>query len=288
MASRVVSAAKNPVSRIPSGSNSRVRYASAIGSPVARDASAPSTWALVLYAHRSPGWVISGSEPSAASHVSGSGSRAGFGGPSVAVGSRLSATSIGQSSSASNISSIVPNPKVKVSRSRAVTGRAAGTVSSSGPSGRRSTLRFASSGSSRSTGSSSASSPSRTSARVSAPVTGLVVAERRNSESRCAGAPPMLSEPCASTCACSLVPTSATTPGTPPSATSAAACAAAISPKRASPSLVSRVRCESVMLSVSLRSGTVITVKTARDVRTNRAEDSAAAMAIRRSAAPAG
>ena len=136
-------------------------------------------------------------------------------------------------------------------------GRAAGTVSSSGPFIRRSTRRSASSGSSRSTGSSSVSSPSRTRASASAPVIGLVVAEMRNSESRRTGAPPMLSAPCASMCASSLVPTSATTPGTPPARR--AACAAAISPKRASPSLVSRVRSESVMLSVSLRSGTVVT-----------------------------
>jgi hypothetical protein len=44
----------------------------------------------------------------------------------------------------------MPNPKVNVSKSRTVIGRAAGTVSSSGPSIRRSTRRSSSSGSSRS------------------------------------------------------------------------------------------------------------------------------------------
>ena len=56
-----------------------------------------------------------------------------------------------------------------------VIGRAVGTVSSSGPSIRRSTLRPASSGSSRSTGSSSPISPWEATASVGAAVMGLVI-----------------------------------------------------------------------------------------------------------------
>jgi hypothetical protein len=94
----------------------------------------------------------------------------------------------------------MPNPKVKVSRSRTVIARPAGTVSSSGPSIRRSTRRPDSSGSSRSTGSSSVISPSATSARVAAAVIGLVVEEMRKMESLAVGAPPIVSSPSASTC----------------------------------------------------------------------------------------
>ncbi len=71
----------------------------------------------------------------------------------------------------------------------------AGTVSSTGPSGARSTRGAASSGSSRATGSSSASRPSSTSRSVAAPVIGLVIEEMRKTLSRRTGAPPTLSEP---------------------------------------------------------------------------------------------
>jgi hypothetical protein len=81
-----------------------------------------------------------------------------------------------------------------------VIGRLAGAVSSSGPSIRRSTRGAASSGSSLATGSSRSSSPSRISARVAAPVTGLVMDAMRNSESRWTMGPPMDSGPSAATC----------------------------------------------------------------------------------------
>ena len=49
--------------------------------PQARASSTPSTWADVLYSHRSPGWYMSGSDPSAAIHASGSWATGGQGGP---------------------------------------------------------------------------------------------------------------------------------------------------------------------------------------------------------------
>ena len=117
-----------------------------------------------------------------------------------------------------------------------VIARAAGTVSSSGPSIRRSTLRPASSGSSRSTGSSSPISPSAATASVAAAVMGLVVEAIRKIESRATGGPPTASLPSASTCTWPPRATSATRPGTRSSPTwrSAAACSpfspAAVSP----------------------------------------------------------
>ena len=130
-----------------------------------------------------------------------------------------------------NISRAIPNPNVNVSNSRTVTGPAAGSVSSRGPSIRRSTRRFASSGSSRSTGSSSSSRPSRTRASVAAAVIGFVVDAIRNSDRRSTGAPPIASVPSASTCTSSPCATSATSPGTLSSPT----CEAATSANRSSP-----------------------------------------------------
>ena len=72
----------------------------------------------------------------------------------------------------------------KVSRSRTVIGRFAGTVSSSGPSSRLSTRRLASSGSSRSTGSSSRSLHSSTRIIAATAVIGLVIEVMRKSVSR--------------------------------------------------------------------------------------------------------
>ena len=70
-----------------------------------------------------------------------------------------------------------PQPSRKVSRSSTVIGRRAGTVSSTGPSIRRSTRRSASSGSSRSTGSSRRSRPWSTSIITAAAVIGLLAIE---------------------------------------------------------------------------------------------------------------
>src|SRR2546421_8543715 len=72
----------------------------------------------------------------------------------------------------------------KVSRSRTVIGRFAGTVSSSGPSSRFNTLRSASSGSQRSTGSSSRSLHSSTRIIVATAMIGLVIEEMRKMVSR--------------------------------------------------------------------------------------------------------
>jgi hypothetical protein len=94
-----------------------------------------------------------------------------------------------------NICRAIPNPKVNVSNPRTVTGPTAGTVSFSGPSIRRMTRRFASSGSSRFTGSSSSNSPSRTKASVAAAVIGFVVDAIRNREPRSTGLPPIAERP---------------------------------------------------------------------------------------------
>jgi hypothetical protein len=168
----------------------------------------------VPYSHRSPGWAISGSDPKPAIQVSGSGCTAGFGGPIVDSSSSSEAATTGHGSGEENISLAIPKPNVNVSRSRVVIGRSAGTVSSNGPSGRRSTRRSPSSGSSRSTGSSRPISPSSTSAMVTAAVIGLVVEAIRKSESRGTGRPPIDRRPSASTCTSSPTATNATSPGT--------------------------------------------------------------------------
>jgi hypothetical protein len=93
-----------------------------------------------------------------------------------------------------------PKPIRNVNRSRTVIGRLAGTVSSSGPSSFFSTVRLASSGKKRSTGSSSRSVHSSTRIIVAAAITGLVIEAMRKMVSRCIGAsPPTASVPYAST-----------------------------------------------------------------------------------------
>lgn len=68
--------------------------------------------------------------------MSGSGWTDGSGGPNVASCNCSSeATKMGHGVGEANISKVKPSPNVKVSRSRVVTARCAGTVSSSGPSG---------------------------------------------------------------------------------------------------------------------------------------------------------
>ena len=93
----------------------------------------------MLYSHRSPGCASRGSDPSLLIHVSGSGGSSGFGGPIVDRCNCAAAATTGHGSGLMNISMTMPNPNVNVSRSRTVIGRMAGTVSSSGPSIRRST-----------------------------------------------------------------------------------------------------------------------------------------------------
>ena len=95
--------------------------------------------------------------------------------------------------------SIMPKPDRNVSRSSTVTGRPAGTVSSTGAFGRRSTGRPASSGSNRSMGSSSAIRPSWTSVSAATAVTGLVMDVMRKMASGWIGSlPPAAALPTAS------------------------------------------------------------------------------------------
>lgn len=113
-----------------------------------------------------------------------------------------------------------PHPARNVSRSATVIGRAAGTTSSTGASGVRTTTGFAISGSHRSTGSSSAIRPSSTSIITAAAVMGLVIEAIRKIESRAIGEPPpRAAEPAVSTSTRSPRATSATAPGSEPSRT---------------------------------------------------------------------
>ena len=145
--------------------------------------------------------------------MSGSGIVAGCGGPNVDSCRSAAAPTIGQGSGAMNMAPCIPNPQVKVSRSRTVIERSAGTVSWRGPSGRRSTRRSVSSGSRSSTGPSSSSRPVSTSESTATAVIGLVFDEIRNSVSRRIGGPPMAITPFVTTCTPSPRATAATTPG---------------------------------------------------------------------------
>ena len=98
VASLVVSSAWNAVSCMPSGASTRSRMTSSNGAPPARAASTPSTWEPAEYSHRSPGWASSGSSPSRAIQVSGSGVVSGFGGPNEASSSSSTAVTIGHGS----------------------------------------------------------------------------------------------------------------------------------------------------------------------------------------------
>ena len=151
--------------------------------------STPSTSEPVLYIQRSPGWYISGSVPRRRIHSSGAGGICGLGmlWPSS---SSARASAIGTVPGAA---ATMPRPMVKVSRSRTVIGRCAGTVSSRSASGRFSTCRLASSGSSRFTGSSSRRAHSSIRIMAAAAVMGLVIEEMRKIVSRRIGS----SEPAA-------------------------------------------------------------------------------------------
>ena len=167
------------VSFIPSGSQIRSRRASPNDMPVARAMSTPVTSAAVWYIQRSPGWQTSGSVPSRRIHSSGDG-------PGSSPWSAFSVSAIGI---VPGSATTMPVPSVKVSRSRSVTGRSAGTVSSSGPSGSASTVMSASSGRNSSTGSSRRSVQSSTSVIAQAATTGFVIEPVRQIVSAAIGVP---------------------------------------------------------------------------------------------------
>ena len=160
------------VSFIPSGSQIRCRSASSKDIPVARAMSTPVTSAAVSYIQRSPGWCTSGSEPSRRIHSSGPAAS----GPSWTSRSASSASEIG---TVPGSAMTMPVPRRKVSRSRSVIGRSAGTVSSSGPFGSASTVMSASSGRNSSTGSSRRSVQSSTSVIAQAATSGLLIEAMR-------------------------------------------------------------------------------------------------------------
>src|SRR6266511_382743 len=156
---------------------------------------------------------MSGSVEKRRIHSSGSGGTAGCGGPTLSSkGAAASFTGHGPK--------YPPKPMRNVSRSRTVIGRLAGTVSSTGPSMRRTTRRSASSGRSRSTGSSRRTTHSSSRIIVATAVIGLVIDEMRKIVSRRTAAPPSTAvAPITSTCASPRRLTTATSPGTSPRST---------------------------------------------------------------------
>ena len=171
---------------MPSGSNSRSARNSGSGRPETRAISTPRMSEQVLYSHASPGWCSSGMRDSVAIHSSGAATSCGCGGPCFSsLNSRPTA--------GSEKSDGKPYPARKVSRSCTVIGRTAGTTSSTGPAGVRTTVGDASSGSHGSTGSSSAIRPSSTSIITAAAVIGLVIEAIRKIESLAIGDVPSAS-----------------------------------------------------------------------------------------------
>ena len=184
---------------------------------------------------------------SAAIHSSGAGTSCGCGGPCFS--SLNSVATAGSEKSDGK-----PYPARKVSRSSTVIGRTAGTTSSTGPSGVRTTVGDASSGSQCPTGSSSAIRPSSTSIMTAAATTGLVIDAIRKIESRAIGAVPSTSaEPTACTSIRSPRATRPTAPGTGPSLM-----------------CVSRMSCRLVMRSTF--SDCAVGIKTPAPARNHRAE----------------
>jgi hypothetical protein len=100
-----------------------------------------------------------------------------------------------------------------------VIGRAAGTTSSTGLAGVRTTFGAASSGSHRSTGSWSAIRPSSTSIMTAAAVMGLVIEANRKIESLTIAAPSTAIKPTVATSIRSPRATRPTAPGTDPLST---------------------------------------------------------------------
>ena len=191
---------------MPSGPNSRSAKNSGSGRPETRAISTPAMSEQVLYSHASPGWCSSGMRDSAAIQSSGGGTSCGCGGPCFS--SLNNSPTAGNEKSAGN-----PYPARKVSRSATVIGRAAGTTSSTGEAGVRTTTGAASSGSHRWTGSSSAIRPSSTSIMTAAAVIGLVIDAMRKIESPPMGAPP--GTPAVPTACASTRPSHATRPTAP-------------------------------------------------------------------------
>ncbi len=170
-----------------------------------------------MYCQRSPGWDISGSVPRRRIHSSGVTVVAWSGGPKPTICNSLTALWIGYWSGGPQI---MPRPMRKLSRSRALIGRLAGTVSSSGPSMRFNTLRLASSGSRWSTGSSSRSLHSSSRIIVATAVIGLVIEVMRKMVSRRIGSlPPTALLPITSTCISSRRLSRVTRPGRVPRST---------------------------------------------------------------------
>jgi hypothetical protein len=205
-------AATKPVSVMPSGAKIRSARNSGKDWPDARATSRPWIVEQVSYSQASPGWWTRGTRASRASQTSDSGklctSR-----PSPCTGS--SARTAGRVKSDGK-----PQPAWPVRTSNTVIGRFAGTTSSSGPGGVRTTFGSASSGSQRPIGSSRASRPSSTSTSTAAAVIGLVMDANRNSVSSAIGRLPSTStEPAVTTSRRPPRSTIATAPGSVPSST---------------------------------------------------------------------
>ncbi len=165
---------------MPRGSKIRSFRKASKPMPAARAISTPSTSEPVWYIHFSPGWCIRGRDPNSFIHASGA---CGVGGFRPMILRSAMACWIGEGGPGGAMT--MPNPRRKVSRSRRLIGRLAGTVSSSGPLMSFNTWRFASSGRSRSTGSSSRSLPSSTRIMAAAAVIGSDMEAMRKMESRC-------------------------------------------------------------------------------------------------------
>jgi hypothetical protein len=141
--------------------------------------------------HASPGWYSIGISESAAIHAS-CGRKL--------CGSRPSFCTSNNCWTAGNEKSDgKPYPARAVSRSNTVIGRVAGTRSSIGLAGVRTTFGSASSGSHKSTVSPNEISSSSTKIMTAAAVIGLVIEARRKIESLAIGSPPTAAEPTAAT-----------------------------------------------------------------------------------------
>src|ERR1700722_15814453 len=220
---RLAAGTSNPVSAMPSGSKIRSARKSGSDCPPARGISTPCNVRAGSDSHASPGWYSSGTRASSAIHTSGGGKPA-TSGPSRCTGNRAW-------TAGSVKSDAKPYPAREVSRSKTVIGRAAGTTSSTGLAGVRTTIGSASSGSHRATGSSSAIRPSWTRVRTAAATMGLVIEAKRKMASRVIAPPPTAAEPTTATSVRSPPAITATAPGSDPSATKLAStpCRSAIS-----------------------------------------------------------
>ncbi len=201
---------------MPSGSSRRSRRAWSNGRPVARATSTPRTSEPVLYIQRAPGWCTSGRVPSRRIHSSGPGTPTGAGGPWPSSRSARASAS----GTVPGGAMTMPMPIVKVRRSRTRMGRSAGTTHPRGASSCSRTVRPASSGRRRSTGSSRRKRPSSTQLSATTAVMGLVMEEMRKSASRPRGRVPSRSAwPSTSAWTSPSWATSQIAPGTAPAST---------------------------------------------------------------------